>query len=966
MPFGLSLSMEPLSVWLRCAMKRAEWQYMRMAALPFEDPSRLFRRLTGNPDAQLRQTQQDALKYIMRRDTRLLAVMPTGSGKTILFALPILSQCTEPPSSQTIVIVPFLALQEDLVARFRSWSIVAEAWSPDTKGTADIASVLVVTPESLSSPPFQQYIRQQLLYSRVDRVVVDECHHILVASSTLWRPDYLNILRLFQQVPSMIFLTATLAPRNLNRFLSLVEPFAGPLTILRSPSVRPEIRLSVFQAPVLATHKPSGQGGRLGRIASSLDTVLARLRAYHGDSATMVVFSTLSRQQNMDLSATTKLPLYMSGSERTSAEQVAQMQASKQRWMDGEIPCIIATSSISEGVHNTHLVAVVHVGPVYSLEELAQKDGRVARAGQQGDSVVIDTKEGAKCPYVDRYISTQGCRRVALEAYMDGPSDRTRCHAYEVSCDNCDADVNDGVIAPSEQSLPAMSSQPGPVDDCAGGFFPPSAMPDTIPDSFGDTPITSPAPPRPRNRMLWQKRSGGPSRDAHEGYVMVEDYPYLVSSSSDASQRPAETPSHAPRPDRSSHTEFSDISDIVLQLPSAPTPRASTSTLGRAASSAAVARFLPRRTQMGLTQLFNTSTPAQALQPSGSGPPSYQPQAHPAVTSHSSSTVYSTFPPISQTPPPPKPGATVGFVQAGAVTPGSPVAPTPSQRHRKRRSPDADADVGAYSASPSTPAGDGWRHARFQSHMAARSASQVTRDRNDAMERVGSLVSGWARKPCCPSCYVAHASQEVGSRPEGCACKVGYSTGRGCLDCACLPTHQKAQIERLRASFRRYDVPAGLCCYTCHLPFITCMETGKEIRRSQTPEQTPERGSRACKCPSMLYIWSTLVVLFPQEWNGLLRENLTHIFGPDGLDVFTEEERSDDIWTTIHDCHSGTFLQWWYSAIPRTADSRLGMDEATAYVLRSSSPRNHSYIGMLVLARFLQSVGVTEAHWVLA
>jgi hypothetical protein len=75
------------------------------------------------------------------------------------------------PDGITIVIAPFVALQDDIQHRRRTASISCEIWSP---GEVPNASIFVVTPESLCTKTFNDYTNRLMVRHQLDRVVLDD------------------------------------------------------------------------------------------------------------------------------------------------------------------------------------------------------------------------------------------------------------------------------------------------------------------------------------------------------------------------------------------------------------------------------------------------------------------------------------------------------------------------------------------------------------------------------------------------------------------------------------------------------------------------------------------------------------------------------------------------------------------------------------------------------------------------
>jgi superfamily II DNA helicase RecQ len=201
------------------------------------------------PTATLRDNQLDVLRSIIRGDSPILQIVSTGGGKSISFILPAFYS----PRGVTIVLVPLLALQHDLLGRCRAAGIDTVVWE---YGLAVIsASIVLVTPESLLTGSFQDFLNRLIVRQQLDQVFVDECHIVLDSTDT-FRPG----LRELGQVLGclgiqLIFLTATLSPYDQRLFVDLIALPQSRVRVFRSRTSRPNISYQV-----LATTQSEEQG----------------------------------------------------------------------------------------------------------------------------------------------------------------------------------------------------------------------------------------------------------------------------------------------------------------------------------------------------------------------------------------------------------------------------------------------------------------------------------------------------------------------------------------------------------------------------------------------------------------------------------------------------------------------------------------------------------------------------------
>ncbi|KAH2278073.1 hypothetical protein KXW02_007004 [Aspergillus fumigatus] len=104
--------------------------------------------ITGRPNMQFWGVQDPAMQAIQRGESPVVAVMPMGGGKSMLFMVPAFTA----PGGTTIIMVPLVALRADMMWRCQELSISCVAW--ESQRPPDAASIMLVTPESAVSPDF--------------------------------------------------------------------------------------------------------------------------------------------------------------------------------------------------------------------------------------------------------------------------------------------------------------------------------------------------------------------------------------------------------------------------------------------------------------------------------------------------------------------------------------------------------------------------------------------------------------------------------------------------------------------------------------------------------------------------------------------------------------------------------------------------------------------------------------------
>ncbi|KAH5088050.1 hypothetical protein HBH72_250610 [Parastagonospora nodorum] len=169
--------------------------------------------------------------------------MGTGAGKSILFMLP-----ASVSTGLTIVVVPLVALRFDMKERCDKLRIASAEWN--SRRSDESAQIMFVTPEAAVGEAFGQYMNRQQAMGRLDRIVVDECH-VVLDSLGGFRSRMLGLSRLLRAETQMVYLTATLQPREEQVFLDVMGlPPKQELAWFRGQTTRKNIRYRVVEYDV--------------------------------------------------------------------------------------------------------------------------------------------------------------------------------------------------------------------------------------------------------------------------------------------------------------------------------------------------------------------------------------------------------------------------------------------------------------------------------------------------------------------------------------------------------------------------------------------------------------------------------------------------------------------------------------------------------------------------------------------
>jgi superfamily II DNA helicase RecQ len=161
--------------------KFERWRQMREIDVDMQ-----LRKMYG-AQARFRGKQREASEAIISGHPRIVVVMRTGGGKSLLFALPALAS----QGGVTIVGMPKIMLQEDMADRCRKDGIRCAIWS-DNRAPPYDAQIVFVIAESAVSQSFADFVNAKMLNQQLERVVIDECHSVL-QSTKKFRPKVLQL-----------------------------------------------------------------------------------------------------------------------------------------------------------------------------------------------------------------------------------------------------------------------------------------------------------------------------------------------------------------------------------------------------------------------------------------------------------------------------------------------------------------------------------------------------------------------------------------------------------------------------------------------------------------------------------------------------------------------------------------------------------------------------------------------------
>ena len=306
-----------------------------------------------------------------RRDT--LAVMPTGSGKSLTFQLPAMVL-----PGVTVVVSPLLALMKDQTDKLRRRGVVAARLdstltAADERHTLQMIEegqrkLIYVTPERAASPDF----KDELAGRPVSLFVIDEAHCVSQWGHD-FRPSYLNLKRALETLadekgrPPVLALTATATPKVVE---DIKERLGMPgAEVVHTGFSRPELVFEVRQTP-----DERAQVKRLLRL----------IRRIKGSG--IVYCSTIHTVEAL-AGALPRLGLRVGKYHGKLTKQ--ERDSEQHRFMRNQVRVMIATNAFGLGVDKPDIRFVIHYNLPGSVEQYYQEAGRSGRDGKPARCILL-------------------------------------------------------------------------------------------------------------------------------------------------------------------------------------------------------------------------------------------------------------------------------------------------------------------------------------------------------------------------------------------------------------------------------------------------------------------------------------------------------------------------------------------------------------------------------------------------
>jgi ATP-dependent DNA helicase RecQ len=377
---------------------------MRTVADPLtEEALEALRTLTGDPRAEFRDGQLEAIRDVVVDHARVLCVQRTGWGKSAVYfvATTLLRRAGAGP---TLIVSPLLALMRNQLAAARRLGLRAhtinstnrEEWDGvrDRLAAGEL-DLLLISPERLNNPRFRAEMLP-MFAGAVGLLVIDEAHCISDWGHD-FRPDYRRVKDMLAALPGDTAVLGTTATANDRVVADVVEQLAAdvdpedtdpthPLRTYRGPLARTSLRLEVVELP-----RPAQRLAWLVTHLRGADTDAGGADTDTGGGPTLagsgIVYTLTKRDADQVatfLSANGIRAVAYSG-DQDSDERIA----TEDRLLANDIKAVVATSALGMGYDKADLGFVVHYQAPGSVVSYYQQVGRAGRGVEHADVVLL-------------------------------------------------------------------------------------------------------------------------------------------------------------------------------------------------------------------------------------------------------------------------------------------------------------------------------------------------------------------------------------------------------------------------------------------------------------------------------------------------------------------------------------------------------------------------------------------------
>ena len=317
---------------------------------------------------EFREPQKEIIDAVLS-NTNVLALLPTGAGKSLCFQIPAMLK-----PGVCIVISPLIALMEDQVENLQKKGIKAIALTSKYNLDQTVQAFdniqygnykfLYLSPEKLQS----EFIQEKIKQLQVNLIAVDEAHCISQWGHD-FRPAYLKIHILKDIHPNINIIALTASATSL-----VVDDIINQLQLKKAQAFKKPLLRKNLEIKIISTEDIYKQ------LKLSLKQIRGSSIVYSGTRKASVQISNYLNRNGL------KSTYYHGG---MFYDQKIKHQND---WMVEKAPIMVATNAFGMGIDKSNVRSIIHTNLPNSIENYMQEIGRAGRDGLKSDSILLYNK----------------------------------------------------------------------------------------------------------------------------------------------------------------------------------------------------------------------------------------------------------------------------------------------------------------------------------------------------------------------------------------------------------------------------------------------------------------------------------------------------------------------------------------------------------------------------------------------